>query len=99
MVRRAYALCRAHLAVIAYAVLVVALLVGLYRVETLARVNHGVLCDFKADIERRERTTREFREDIESGERPPIPGISVNDLARSESNLRQTLDSLSELRC
>lgn len=99
MVRRAYAFCRAHLAVVAYGVLVVALLIGLYRVETIAGRTHEALCDFKADIERRELTTREFREDIELGRRPPIPGISVNDLARSESNLRQTLESLSDLRC
>ena len=79
-----------------------ATLVLLFSVTALAYYalrTHDALCGFKADIERREVATREFREGIERGTRPSIPGISVNDLARSESNFRQTIESLSDLDC
>ena len=79
-----------------------AMLVLLASVAALAYYaiqTHDALCKFKGDLEHRAEQTALFVDEIESGKREPIPGISLADLRRSYSNQVATLSSLSDLDC
>ena len=67
--------------------------------EAEALEAHAALCSFKADLARRVATSQKFIADLEAGRRPPIQGISVNDLRRSVDGQQATLDSLGPLEC
>lgn len=62
--------------------------------EAQALKDHAALCSFRADLQRRVRNSREFLADVEAMRRPPIDGISSNDLRRSIDGQQATLDSL-----
>lgn len=95
--RRAWRYCLDHRATIAYLVLVVVLLGGVYRVETLARSTHDALCTLRADIEQRADNADRFLR-----EHPgpfPIPGVARAELIRSIEANRRTVASLDDLDC
>lgn len=60
---------------------------------------HDALCSFRKDLKGRTARTREFMADVEAGRRPPIAGISTNDLQRSLDGQEATLKSLDPLKC
>lgn len=67
--------------------------------ETNALETHAALCTFRADLQRRADNAADFIHAIETGKRPPIEGISVNDLQRSLDGQEATLKSLAPLVC
>ena len=69
------------------------------RNKQLALSTNAALCAFKHDIQTRAEQTQRFLNEIVSGDRPPIPGISVADLSRSLDAQRATLASLEILNC
>lgn len=69
------------------------------RADEFARSTHDALCTFKTDLRVRVENTERFLDEIESGVRPPIPGISNGDIQRSIDNQRATLRSLASLEC
>lgn len=62
--------------------------------EAQAKKDHAALCSFRRDLQRRLADGLKFLADVESGRRPPIDGISTNDLRRSIDGQQSTLDSL-----
>lgn len=86
---------RRHLVLVAYLVLVAAMLFGIYRVETIANRTNASLCSFKADLERRVEATREFLLRNPEG----IPGISRAEFERSLASQESTIASLGSLHC
>jgi hypothetical protein len=90
------------------ALVVVAILVSLgywrtlTNVEDLSRRNSEArvaLCAFKANLADRERAGTKFLADVRSGARPPVQGISENDLEMSLTAQRATLKALAHLTC
>lgn len=75
------------------------LLNRLSRNETEALEAHDALCTFRADLERRATRAREYLEDVETGRRPLVEGVTVNDLRRSLDGQEATLVSLGTLDC
>lgn len=74
--------------------LVAVAVLALYAIQT-----HDSLCKFKRDLQVRHDTTAAFVTAIETGTRPPIAGISLADLKRTERAQQATLDSLDNLDC
>ena len=89
----------AHRNVIAYAVLVAAMLVGVYRVESIANENRESICRFVIDLTNRRDAQVEYRDDLENGTRPPIPGVTIADIQRSIDSQTATIDAFAELNC
>lgn len=81
----------------AVAIILLALTLGL-RNSDLTRIE-SVLCTFKHDLEARSANTQAFINDLRSGRRHPIPGITISDLERSRDAQQSTLNSLSDLKC
>lgn len=88
---------RRHRELLAYLALVIALLIGAYRLEVLARSTHEALCDLRADVERRTENTQRFLDDHPGPF--PIAGITRSELERTLTAQRATLDALSDLNC
>lgn len=86
--------------IVAYLILVAALLLGAYRLETTARQTHDALCSLKSDLENRAQANRDILSSTDD-EVIDLFGIQV---PRSviENNLRgqdATLAALSSLEC
>ena len=96
-VRRARAFLAEHLGIIAYLILVCALLVNVYRVEAIADESRGALCDLRSDIEHRVENTQRFLDEHPGAF--PIPSISRAELQRSLDGQLRTLSALSDLDC
>lgn len=89
---------RRHRYLTAYLFFVVVLLVGMVRVELVARDGseaHEALCELRADLERRAESLVAFIEEHPQG----VLGISRTDLERSLSSQHQTIASLADLEC
>jgi hypothetical protein len=86
----------------AYLILVAVLVLGMARVELLARDGakaHEALCAFKLDRARQLADTRIFIRELKSGEREQIPGITIADLERTRIAQASTLAALRGLDC
>lgn len=81
----------------ALAIILLGLTLGL-RNRDLTRIETA-LCSFKHDVEARAENTQVFIDDIRTGRREPLPGISLADLERSHAIQRSTLKSLVDLEC
>lgn len=57
------------------------------------------LCALRQNIHERSVATAGFIANIQSGQRPPISGITIADLQRSLDGQRQTLQTLRSLNC
>ena len=88
-----------HRNVLAYAVLVAAMLVGVYRVESVAKENRDSICRFVVNLTERRDAQVEYRDDLEDGTRPPIPGVTIGDIQRSIDQQTATIDAFAELNC
>jgi hypothetical protein len=86
---------RRWLNVVAYLALSLALLAGVYRVETTTRATHSALCAFKVDLERRVQAGEEFLAENPEG----VPGISRESIQRSLDSQKSTLLALASLDC
>jgi hypothetical protein len=64
-------------------------------IEQTSTQSHTALCSFVGDLERRVETSEEFLRDHPNG----IPGLSVEVIRTSLANQRQTILSLSDLKC
>lgn len=91
--------CVALTAVAALVAVIVLRIQDQNRIDALSGSTHDALCAFKLDIERRLDTTTRFRDEIRTGRRHPIPGISTADLQRSIDTQRAALTSLATLDC
>jgi hypothetical protein len=67
--------------------------------EAEALEAHQALCSFRLDLLGRANRTRTFIEDVEAGERPPIQGVTLNDLRMTLHAQESTLKSLGPLDC
>ena len=93
---------RFRLALLGYLFLSLAVAVSLYKVDAQAERGdeaRSALCALKMDLSRREDSSRRFMNELLSGERKPIPGITVADIRRSVRNQRATLQALKTLDC
>ena len=69
------------------------------RAAAEAAQTHDALCALKFDLQRRANDTQEFLDDLATGQREPIPGLTVADLKRSLNGQQSTLASLKHLEC
>ena len=86
--------------IVAFAVTITAVM--FWQAVVLNRKTEGAnvaLCTFRHDLEVRYETSLAFIDNIRTGKRPPISGITIPDLERSAANQKATLDSLSALDC
>lgn len=93
-----------HRATIGFAILAVALLVGLYRVETTGRVNHRVLCALEEDVRQRRDAGQDYLDEHPMGVVSPKTGAVIftpAELQKSIDNQTATLRALRRggLRC
>ena len=79
---------RIHIAAVFVLAVSVAIL-GLFAIQS-----RSAICSFKRDLQGRAQNTAAFIEALETGQRPPIPGITVADLQRSLAGQRATLRAL-----
>jgi hypothetical protein len=64
-------------------------------IKQTAAQSHTALCSFVADLEQRVESSEEFLDEHPNG----IPGLSVEVIRTSLANQRQTIESLSDLKC
>ncbi len=78
-------------------------LVGFYKADakyqSVASESHSALCAFKNDLTRRHDDGERYVEDVKSGKRELIPGITIADLERSLASQESTLEALVPLHC
>lgn len=88
---------RRHKYVVAYLFLVVALLAGVYRLETITRENRAAFCALRDDIGRRLEVSREYLEKHPRGLVSPKTNaviISPAEFRASQRDLARTLHAL-----
>lgn len=91
---------RALLAVATLTAAAIAVAVSLIVLRVVeAGQTHRALCAFKTDLAERASSTQRFIDDIRTGRRSAIPGITISDLELTLANRQATLDSLKELDC
>jgi hypothetical protein len=57
------------------------------------------LCSLRDNLEVRVAASQQYLDDVRSGKRKPIVGITEADITTSIQNQQQTLDALSNLNC
>lgn len=88
-----------HLTVLAFGIVVVALVIIVVRLEDLARENRTYICRFVADLNERYDRGVKYQADVEAGRVPIIPGLTLADLQRSIDGQKATLESFRGLDC
>lgn len=89
-------------ALVATVLLVIAIVLGFFRVESLSRRGEEArraLCAVKESTRQQVRAQVQFLADIEAGTRPPIVGISEADILQGIARQQRFLKSLDNLKC
>jgi hypothetical protein len=82
--------------------LIVAVVVTFARQSDLnskAKQTRHALCTFRADLTGRRNDLVKYRDDVNTGRRKPVPGITKADINTSLRNQNATLRSLRSLAC
>lgn len=82
--------------------LIVAVVISFGRQGDLnakAKQTRHALCTFRADLTGRRNDLVKYRDDVKSGRRQAVPGITKADIATSLHNQNATLRSLRGLAC
>jgi hypothetical protein len=59
----------------------------------------AALCVFAVNLQNQINSSRQYVDDVRAGIRPPIPGVSANDIAISIHRQQITINSLKSLHC
>jgi hypothetical protein len=85
--------------VILLSLVVLALSVSTGYLYTRAAESGKALCSLRDNLEARVVSSQQYLDDVRSGERKPIVGVTEADIQTSIDNQRQTIDALSNLNC
>lgn len=84
--------------VVNIAVVLVAVVAGFWQYSQNSQAKRA-LCAFRLDLEVRIDNSRKYLDDLDTGKREPIPGITRVDIVTSLQNQERTIKALSSLDC
>lgn len=81
-----------------FALIAALFLIGFWQYQQTSQAQHA-LCTLRNDLESRVVRSRDYLDDLDTGVRDPIPGISRADIVTGIQNQERTISALNNLDC